>query len=73
MSGPGQNDIDVINTATKKLIATIPVAPNPHWVVFGKERTALCHEPHVRRRSRSSTRTPTTSQDDPGRRDPAQP
>jgi YVTN family beta-propeller protein len=32
MSGPGQDDIDVINTATKKLVGTITVAPNPHWI-----------------------------------------
>ena len=37
MSGPGQDVIDVINTATKKLIDTITVPPNPHWVVFGKD------------------------------------
>ena len=33
---PGDNDIDVINTATRTLIKTIPVVANPHWVVFGK-------------------------------------
>ena len=32
MSGPGQDDIDVINTATQKLVDTITVAPNPHWI-----------------------------------------
>jgi YVTN family beta-propeller protein len=32
----GDNDVDVIDTATRKLIKTIPVAPNPHWVIFGK-------------------------------------
>lgn len=31
----GSRDIDVINTATKKLVDTIPVAANPHWIVFG--------------------------------------
>jgi YVTN family beta-propeller protein len=35
MSGPGQDDIDVINTATKKLVGTIPAAPNPHWITVG--------------------------------------
>jgi YVTN family beta-propeller protein len=37
MSGPGQDDIDVINTANKKLVDTIAVAPNPHWIVFGQD------------------------------------
>jgi serine/threonine-protein kinase len=32
MSGPGQDDIDVINAATKKLVDIITVAPNPHWI-----------------------------------------
>jgi YVTN family beta-propeller protein len=36
MGHTGDNDIDVINTATQKLIKTIPVLANPHWVVFGK-------------------------------------
>jgi YVTN family beta-propeller protein len=35
MSGPGQDDIDVINTVTKKLVGTIPAAPNPHWITVG--------------------------------------
>ena len=37
MSGPGQDDIDVINTATKKLVGTITVAPNPHWIAVGQD------------------------------------
>jgi YVTN family beta-propeller protein len=37
MSGPGQDDIDVINTANKKLVDTITVEPNPHWIVFGQD------------------------------------
>ena len=37
MSGPGQDDIDVINTATKKLVGTITVAPNPHWITVGQD------------------------------------
>jgi YVTN family beta-propeller protein len=37
MSGPGQDDIDVINTATKKLADTIPLAPNPHWIAVGQD------------------------------------
>jgi YVTN family beta-propeller protein len=36
MSGPGQDDIDVINTATNKLVGTITVAPNPHWIAVGQ-------------------------------------
>jgi len=36
MSGPGQDDIDVINVAAKKLASPIPVDPNPHWIVFGQ-------------------------------------
>jgi YVTN family beta-propeller protein len=37
MSGPGQDDIDVINTATKKLAGTITVRPNPHWIAVGQD------------------------------------
>jgi YVTN family beta-propeller protein len=37
MSGPGQDDIDVINTATKKLAGAINVAPNPHWIAVGPD------------------------------------
>ena len=36
-SGPGQDDIDVINTATKKLVGTMTVAPNPHWIAVGRD------------------------------------
>ncbi len=36
LSGADENVIDVIDTASKKLIDTIPVKPNPHWIVFGK-------------------------------------
>jgi YVTN family beta-propeller protein len=36
MSGPGQDDIDVIDVATKKLLDPITVAPNPHWIAFGQ-------------------------------------
>lgn len=35
-SGNGERDIDVIDTASKKLVDTISVAANPHWIVFGK-------------------------------------
>jgi YVTN family beta-propeller protein len=37
MSGPGQDDIDVINTGTQKLVDTIPVAPNPHWIAADQD------------------------------------
>ena len=36
MSGPGQDDIDVVDTVTRKLVDTIAVAPNPHWIVFAQ-------------------------------------
>jgi serine/threonine-protein kinase len=36
MGGTGDNLIDVIDTASKKLVDTIPVDANPHWIVFGK-------------------------------------
>jgi YVTN family beta-propeller protein len=35
-TGAGENVLDVIDLATKKVIQNIPVKPNPHWVVFGK-------------------------------------
>jgi YVTN family beta-propeller protein len=37
MSGPGQDDLDVINTATKKLVGTMTLAPNPHWIAVGRD------------------------------------
>jgi YVTN family beta-propeller protein len=37
MSGPGQDDLDVISTATQKLVDTIAVAPNPHWVAVAPD------------------------------------
>ena len=36
MSGTNQNVVDVIDLASRKLIGSVPVLPNPHWVVFGK-------------------------------------
>jgi len=36
MSGAGENVVDVIDTASKKLMGSIAVPPNPHWVAFGK-------------------------------------
>jgi serine/threonine-protein kinase len=34
--GAGDNVLDVIDLASKKVIDSIQVEPNPHWVVFGK-------------------------------------
>jgi serine/threonine-protein kinase len=34
-SSDGLSDIDVIDTSSMKLVDTITVKPNPHWVVFG--------------------------------------
>jgi YVTN family beta-propeller protein len=36
-SGVGQNLVDVIDTASRKLVDHIPVPPVPHWVVFSKD------------------------------------
>jgi YVTN family beta-propeller protein len=36
MSGTDENVVDVIDTASKKLIGEIHVPANPHWVAFGK-------------------------------------
>jgi YVTN family beta-propeller protein len=36
MSGRDENVVDVIDTASKKLISRIAVPANPHWVAFGK-------------------------------------
>ena len=36
LGGSDENVIDVIDTASKKVIDTIAVNPNPHWIVFGK-------------------------------------
>jgi YVTN family beta-propeller protein len=36
MSGPGENVVDVIDTASKQLVGRIAVPANPHWVAFGK-------------------------------------
>ena len=35
MNASGDDLIDVIDTASKQLVHSIPVAMNPHWVVFG--------------------------------------
>ncbi len=37
MGGPGDNIIDVIDLASNQLIDSIPVAANPHWIVFDKK------------------------------------
>ncbi len=37
MSGANQNVVDVIDTVSKKLVGSIPVPANPHWVAFDKE------------------------------------
>jgi len=37
MSGSDENVVDVIDTATKRLIGGIAVPANPHWVAFGKD------------------------------------
>ena len=37
IGGPGDNVIDVIDLASNKLIDSIPVAANPHWIVFDKK------------------------------------
>jgi YVTN family beta-propeller protein len=36
MRGPRENVVDVIDTASRKLIAHIAVPANPHWVAYGK-------------------------------------
>jgi serine/threonine-protein kinase len=37
MGGPNDNVLDVIDLASKKLIHSIPVPANPHWVVVDKK------------------------------------
>jgi YVTN family beta-propeller protein len=37
LTGPDENVIDVIDTVSKKLVDSIPVPANPHWIVFGKD------------------------------------
>jgi YVTN family beta-propeller protein len=36
MTGANEDVIDVIDLASQKLVDSIPVAPNPHWIVFGQ-------------------------------------
>jgi YVTN family beta-propeller protein len=36
LGAPGDNVLDVIDLATRKVIDSIAVEPNPHWVVFDK-------------------------------------
>jgi serine/threonine-protein kinase len=47
MSGSGNNIIDVIDTASKKLIREIAVPPNPHWIVFGKNNGRFYATDHM--------------------------
>jgi YVTN family beta-propeller protein len=47
MSGAGNNVIDVIDTASKKLIREIAVPPNPHWIVFGKNNGRFYATDHM--------------------------
>ena len=47
MTGSGNNLIDVIDTASKKLIREIAVPPNPHWIVFGKNNGRFYATDHM--------------------------
>ncbi len=47
MTGTHENVIDVIDTATRKLIGHIPVPANPHWVVFSKNGLLLYTTDHM--------------------------
>ena len=47
MSGSNNNLIDVIDTASKKLIDQIAVPPNPHWIVFGKNNGRFYATDHM--------------------------
>ena len=55
MSGAHENVVDVIDTATKKLIGKIAVPANPHWVAFGKNGRCFTPRTTCPPRSRSST------------------
>ena len=70
MSGPGQDDIDVMNTATEKLVDTITV----RRIRTGSSRpgrAALCHEPHVRQDHDRQLEHEQGRESVPGGRDPA--
>jgi serine/threonine-protein kinase len=47
MSGANENAVDVIDTASKKLVGQIPVPPNPHWVAFGKNNGRFYTTDHM--------------------------
>jgi YVTN family beta-propeller protein len=47
MSGTNQNVVDVIDLASRKLIGSVPVLPNPHWVVFGKDNGRFYTTDHM--------------------------
>ncbi len=46
-SSPNDNVIDVIDLASKKVIDPIPVAANPHWVVYDKENGRIYVTDHM--------------------------
>jgi len=45
--GSGNNLMDVIDLASKKLIDSIAVEPNPHWVVFDKKNGQIYVTDHM--------------------------
>jgi len=47
LTGIHENVVDVIDTATRKLIGHIAVPANPHWVVFGKNGLLLYTTDHM--------------------------
>ena len=47
LTGTHENVVDVIDTATRKLIGHIAVPANPHWVVFGKNGLLLYTTDHM--------------------------
>jgi len=47
MGGPGDDVIDVIDTASKLLVDSIPVAANPHWVAFSKNGQLIYATNHM--------------------------
>ena len=46
-SGAGENLLDVIDTASRKLIGSIAVPANPHWIVFGKNNGRFYTTDHM--------------------------
>jgi serine/threonine-protein kinase len=47
VSFPGSNYIDVISTVQKRLVKSIPVPMNPHWIVFGAGGQFLYASDHM--------------------------